>query len=243
MTIIAIFAAITETSAAVSLPFLDNDDRNVYIWFLISFPFCLILLFFVTLNFNYKALYSPSDFGKAKHFLKIIHEAVLLKEAKAAPPLFEQGHQNHDSFPLGKDSRPPESKSKYPSQSFIRLSPMRYISPCNAQAPPVIINLFANKTVQDSVELEHRLHHLHIIDTRRIETKKGLETLVNEMDKTFDNASETYELIVFLANQKSVKLISQSELEELNTGKQRRSSYIIYNLSTLTLTPPQPLHS
>lgn len=236
MTIIAIFAAITEASAAVSLPFLDNDDRDVYIWFLISFPFCLILLFFVTLNFNYKALYSPSDFGKAKHFLKIIHEAVLMKEAKGAPPAPE--HQNHDSFSQEKDSRPPEKIRRCQPQSFIRLSPMRYASPCNAQAPPVIINLFANKTVQDSVQLQHRLHHLHIIDTRRIETKRGLEILVNEIDKTLDNQPDTHDLIVFLANQKSVKLISQSKLYELSNDKLKRYSYIIYNLSTLTLTLP-----
>ncbi|MGE8066131.1 hypothetical protein [Pseudomonas sp. NPDC089569] len=70
MTIIAIFATLSEASAAVSLPFLDNDEREIYIWFLISFPFYLLFLFFVTLNFNYRSLYSPSDFDKDEHFLK-----------------------------------------------------------------------------------------------------------------------------------------------------------------------------
>lgn len=70
MTIIAIFAALSETSAAVSLPFLDNEDRGLYVWFLISFPFYLLFLFFVTLNFNYRSLYAPSDFVKGKHFIK-----------------------------------------------------------------------------------------------------------------------------------------------------------------------------
>ena len=72
MTVIAIFAAISETSAAISLPFLDNKDREIYVWFLISFPFYLLFLFFITLNFNYRSLYSPSDFGKDKNFLKVI---------------------------------------------------------------------------------------------------------------------------------------------------------------------------
>lgn len=72
MTVIAIFAAISETSAAVSLPFLNNEDREVYVWFLISFPFYLLFLFFITLNFNYRSLYSPSDFDKDESFLKII---------------------------------------------------------------------------------------------------------------------------------------------------------------------------
>ncbi|MGE1176637.1 hypothetical protein [Pseudomonas sp. BW7P1] len=68
--IIAVFAFISETSAAVSLPFLDNDEREIYIWFLICFPFYLLFLFFMTLNFNYRSLYAPSDFNNEKNFLK-----------------------------------------------------------------------------------------------------------------------------------------------------------------------------
>ncbi|MEO6680396.1 MAG: hypothetical protein ABIO21_23925 [Pseudomonas sp.] len=75
MTIIAIFATLSETSAAISLPFLDNDEREIYVWFLISFPFYLLFLFFLTLNFNYRSLYAPSDFNKNKHFIKVIDNA------------------------------------------------------------------------------------------------------------------------------------------------------------------------
>ncbi|ROO38877.1 hypothetical protein SAMN03159507_02427 [Pseudomonas sp. NFACC32-1] len=75
MTLIAIFATLSETSAAISLPFLDDQDREYYLWFLISFPFYLLLLFFVTLNFNYRSLYSPSDFRKNKHFVKTMDDA------------------------------------------------------------------------------------------------------------------------------------------------------------------------
>ncbi len=75
MTIIAVFATLSETSAAISLPFLDNDECKIYIWFLISFPFYLLLLFFATLNFNYRSLYAPSDFEKGKHFIKVMANA------------------------------------------------------------------------------------------------------------------------------------------------------------------------
>ncbi len=75
MTLIAIFATLSETSAAISLPFLDDQDREYYLWFLISFPFYLLLLFFITLNFNYRSLYSPSDFRKNKHFMKTLDDA------------------------------------------------------------------------------------------------------------------------------------------------------------------------
>lgn len=75
MTLIAIFATISQSSAAISLPFLDDQDREYYLWFLISFPFYLLLLFFITLNFNYRSLYSPSDYRKSKHFIKTMGDA------------------------------------------------------------------------------------------------------------------------------------------------------------------------
>lgn len=83
MTIIATFATLSETSAAISLPFLDNQEREIYVWFLISFPFYLLFLFFATLNFNYRSLYSPSDFEKDEHFLKAMDD-VDVKENNAS---------------------------------------------------------------------------------------------------------------------------------------------------------------
>ncbi|SEN49061.1 hypothetical protein [Pseudomonas sp. NFACC39-1] len=80
MTLIAIFATLSETSAAISLPFLDDQDREYYLWFLISFPFYLLFLFFITLNFNYRSLYSPSDFRKSKHFMKIMDDSSCRRE-------------------------------------------------------------------------------------------------------------------------------------------------------------------
>ncbi|MGH8380962.1 hypothetical protein [Pseudomonas sp.] len=59
LTIIAIFAGIIEASALASLPFLSEGSQNTYTWFLVGFPFFLTVLFFLTLNFNYKSLYSP----------------------------------------------------------------------------------------------------------------------------------------------------------------------------------------
>ncbi|WP_233270870.1 hypothetical protein [Pseudomonas sp.] len=71
LTIIAIFAAIVEASALASLPFLKEDSQDLYTWFLVGFPPFLTLLFFVTLNFNYKVLYSPSDFNNPGDFMQI----------------------------------------------------------------------------------------------------------------------------------------------------------------------------
>lgn len=85
MTVIAIFATLSETSAAISLPFLDDKDKEIYIWFLISFPFYLLLLFFATLNFNYRSLYAPSDFEKGKHFIKVMDKAERSGHAQDQP--------------------------------------------------------------------------------------------------------------------------------------------------------------
>lgn len=70
LTLIAIFSMLTEASAAVSLPYIDSENQKIYVWFLIVFPSFLITLFFLTLNFNNKSLYTPADFSKEKNPLK-----------------------------------------------------------------------------------------------------------------------------------------------------------------------------
>ena len=59
--IIALFAALCEASATTVLPYLDNDNRQIYIWFLIIFPSALVVMFFLTLNFNCTVLYGPHE--------------------------------------------------------------------------------------------------------------------------------------------------------------------------------------
>ncbi|MBD1550627.1 hypothetical protein [Pseudomonas typographi] len=61
LAIIAIFAGMIEASALASLPLLDHEGKRLYVWFLIGFPPFLTLLFFVTLNFNHRALYAPDE--------------------------------------------------------------------------------------------------------------------------------------------------------------------------------------
>ena len=92
MTIIAIFATLSEASAAVSLPFLGDEERALYIWFLISFPFYLLLLFFATLNFNYRSLYAPSDFEKGEHFLTVMKSAGRKSNTSSTPNLPARHH-------------------------------------------------------------------------------------------------------------------------------------------------------
>jgi hypothetical protein len=75
LTIIAIFAALAEIAGTVALKLVAEDLQGTFIWFVMLFPGLLVLLFFVTLNFNPKVLYAPSDFKNEENFLNAIRGA------------------------------------------------------------------------------------------------------------------------------------------------------------------------
>lgn len=239
MTIIAIFAALTEASATVSLPFLDDGDRDIYVWFLISFPICLIFLFFVTLNFNYKSLYAPSDFKKGEDFIKIIDDAARPKEVKAAPSRATPPKQ-HNCTTGNEGDVHPAKLHKYPPQSLIFRQQKSHYSSSNAQDPPVQMNVFKDHTMQPIAHLPQMLHGLHLIDTRRTNTKEDIDTLIMEIGQKIRNKPDSGDLIIFLTNQKSAQLINQHGLEQLNKDEAKQSSYLVYNLSTRALTQSLP---
>lgn len=72
LTIIAIFAGISEISATAVLPFISESIQKIFIWFIILFPFFLLVLFFITLWTKHHVLYAPSDFSSDENFLKVI---------------------------------------------------------------------------------------------------------------------------------------------------------------------------
>lgn len=73
LTVIAIFAAIAEVSGTVVLPFVSEANQGSFLWFLVIFPTALVLLFFLTLNFNHRVLYAPSDYREDSSFLAASH--------------------------------------------------------------------------------------------------------------------------------------------------------------------------
>ena len=72
LTVIAIFAGTAEISGTAVLPLLGANSQEIYLWFLMLFPFALIILFFITLNWNHKVLYAPSDFQDEDNFVNIL---------------------------------------------------------------------------------------------------------------------------------------------------------------------------
>lgn len=72
LTIIAIFAALAEINATVSIGLVDKELQATFIWFVILFPILLVTLFFLTLNFNTKVIYAPSDYKDDNSFHKML---------------------------------------------------------------------------------------------------------------------------------------------------------------------------
>ena len=154
MTVIAIFATLSETSAAISLPFLDDEDRDVYIWFLISFPFYLLLLFFATLNFNYRSLYAPSDFEKGKHFIKAmdgVEQPENRKSRKSAARTSESD---------GRSTRRPSKAQDPPSESVsgVALSALHRV-----RLPERLRDLYVvdARAMTGNAEFSHLMESIH----------------------------------------------------------------------------------
>ncbi|HGF3751091.1 TPA: helix-turn-helix domain-containing protein [Vibrio parahaemolyticus] len=70
LTIIAIFAGVAETLAAVALVQLPLEIQSVFVYFVMAFPMAIVLLFFFVLYFKNIVLYAPSDFDDQKHYLQ-----------------------------------------------------------------------------------------------------------------------------------------------------------------------------
>jgi hypothetical protein len=73
LTIIAIFAGIVEVGSNTVLPFLTSENQSTYIWFLMLFPFVLVLIFFFILYNKHHVLYAPSDFNDEKNFNELLY--------------------------------------------------------------------------------------------------------------------------------------------------------------------------
>lgn len=82
LTIIAIFAGIAEISGTVVLPFIAPENQATYIWFLMIFPMLLVIVFFLTLNYNHKVLYAPSDYQNEENFLRSLPQASVAEKVE-----------------------------------------------------------------------------------------------------------------------------------------------------------------
>ncbi|WP_407364728.1 helix-turn-helix domain-containing protein (plasmid) [Pseudomonas luteola] len=79
LTIIAIFAALAEVAGTTALSLVSQNLQVVFVWFVMLFPTLIVVLFFLTLNFNSKVLYAPSDFKDEDNYLHAMYGVGKLK--------------------------------------------------------------------------------------------------------------------------------------------------------------------
>lgn len=72
LTIIAIFAGLAEIAGTVALIGVDKEIQQIFVWFVMLFPTLIVIFFFITLNFNARVLYAPSDFESDSSFLEAL---------------------------------------------------------------------------------------------------------------------------------------------------------------------------
>ncbi|HDF2340870.1 TPA: hypothetical protein PC598_000399 [Morganella morganii] len=70
LTIIAIFAGVAESLATIALVNVPQDIQLIFVYFVMVFPTVIVVLFFLTLNYNNTVLYAPSDFDDQSHYLE-----------------------------------------------------------------------------------------------------------------------------------------------------------------------------
>lgn len=100
LTVIAIFAGLAEVAGTVVLPFVAVTNQLVYIWFLMLFPTLLVIFFFLTLNYNSRVLYAPSDFRDESNYMEIFRpssttERLVKLEAEVQESI-DEGDETHD---------------------------------------------------------------------------------------------------------------------------------------------------
>jgi hypothetical protein len=132
LTVIAIFAGIAEISGTVVLPLLEASIQNLYVWFLMLFPFFLVGTFFLVLYRKHGVLYAPSDYKEESNFFRKATDrelqlSTLEKAIQAEEPL---------------DSAPAESKNPSAAQSAeskepkLDVEPQASVSPTSESSAP-----------------------------------------------------------------------------------------------------------
>ncbi|TCD46832.1 hypothetical protein [Chlorobium sp. N1] len=126
LTIMGMFAVLTEVSSSVVLPALPPELQSVFVWFVMGFPSALLLLFFLVLLIRPQAIYAPADFRDDEHFLRAIFPASPLeREVKVRARIEELADTVERSCavasaagsapkePVGEEALREEARSRY----------------------------------------------------------------------------------------------------------------------------------
>ena len=105
LTVISIFAGLAEVAGTAVLPFVNEANQNTYIWFLIIFPTLLVVLFFITLNFNPKVLYAPSDFRDENNYMDLFRPSSTVERKEKLDEEIKETTIEEESKKVPKDIR------------------------------------------------------------------------------------------------------------------------------------------
>lgn len=72
LTIVGIFSGIAEVAGTIVMAFLSAELQSIFIWYVMGFPILLVILFFITWNFNPTVLYSPGDYQNEDNFYALL---------------------------------------------------------------------------------------------------------------------------------------------------------------------------
>ena len=129
LTVIAIFASLTEiVCGAVTPSVSDVTNQKLFLIFVISFPILLVILFFLTLNFNHKVLYAPSDFNETDNNIAELFYGKEKEQAIIELP--SKSLKKHNSFntldisEIGEESKPYFVFAKHFYETIEKLLPI-----------------------------------------------------------------------------------------------------------------------
>ncbi|MGF1733589.1 hypothetical protein [Photobacterium kasasachensis] len=182
LTVIAMFAAIAEISGTVVLPFVDKENQELYIWFLMLFPSFLVAVFFLTLNFNHKTLYAPSDYQNEDNFLKLFGKAAAGEQLeKIKADIEDEGIK----VTLNQDTERFSQAILAEKLALTSLSKKLKLE----FKPDVKLKTSSNREILfDGVAFDNA--YVHAIETKLITSQANIS---NRLKKIFDNALQVQE--------------------------------------------------
>ena len=74
LTLIAIFAGLSDLAMTAVLPLLPSETQRIFMWFVMGYPLLLVCGFFYVLIWKREALYAPSDFKDDATWLEVLRD-------------------------------------------------------------------------------------------------------------------------------------------------------------------------
>lgn len=237
LTVIAIFSMLTEASAAAALPYIDSENQKIYVWFLIIFPSFLITLFFLTLNFNNKTLYTPADFSKEKKYLTAHNYAPRTPDDQNVSFNDAGSFTPPPPAPLLSTSGITFSSAPPPRFTFLPHSHKGY-KPEQVPFLPDIAQVTARAAPQPLLDLKH----LHLVDLNhpswQLTHEKTLGNIMNDYYEAIrepENKAHQNDVFIILTTSQTdspVRSQYRSMSESKNTSPFGHASVMTYNTGT-----------